>query len=380
MMFLPYGRQSIDEDDIAAVANALRGDYLTTGPTVAAFEKSLAQETGASQAVACSNGTTALHLAAMAMEIGPGDAVIVPSLTFLATANAVRYSGAEVIFADVDPNTGMMGVKEAQEALARAGGKAKALFAVHLGGHACDLKGLKNFADQHGLRFLADAAHGLGGVYNGKPVGACEFEEFSTFSFHPVKAIATAEGGAITTNNAKLAEKMRILRSHGMERREDLGPWIYEMRELGYNYRLTDVQCALGLSQLRKLADFILRRKELAEYYDSLLNSLNSVVQIPMRSPNSQSAWHLYSVRIDFDGLGIARAEVMNALKDKGIGSQVHYIPVHSQPYYRARYGDLKLPGAEAYYAKTLSLPLFPAMEEEDVERVLNILREILES
>lgn len=375
--YLPYGRQGIDEDDIAAVAEALRADFLTTGPKAAEFEQEICKATGAKESVVCSNGTTALHLAMLALGVGEGDAVIVPTLTFLATANAVRYCGAEVVFADIDPRTGMIGVPQVEEALKRAQTKPKAIVGVHLGGHCCDLEGLAGFAKKNGMKFMADACHALGGTYKGKPVGACEYETLSTFSFHPVKAIATGEGGAITTNDPALAARMRLLRSHGMEKKEEDGPWCYEMAELGYNYRLTDVQCALGISQIRKLGAFIARRRELAARYDELFRPLANRVGVPARSEGS--AWHLYAVRMDFESLGITRADVMNRLKGQGIGTQVHYIPVHTQPYYRARYGDLKLPGAEAYYEGTLSLPLFSVMTESDAERVVKAISEILQ-
>ncbi len=376
---LPYSRQSIDEDDINAVAEVLRGDFLTTGPKVAAFEAAFCKATGAREAVACSNGTTALHLAALALGLQKGDTVIVPSVTFLASANAVRHCGAEVVFADVDPETGLMGAGQAEDALRNAGAKVKAIMAVHLGGHFCDLKNLSALAKKNNLKLIADACHALGGSYESKPGGACGYEDMSTFSFHPVKAIATGEGGAVTTNDKALAEKMRVLRSHGMEKNESPekagGPWVYEMNELGFNYRLTDISAALGISQMKKLSAFIEKRRQLAAQYDALLKPLGNAIEAPKRGAGS--AWHLYAARIDFDGIGVSRAEFMKALAEQGIGSQVHYIPVHTQPYYKKRYGDLKLPGAEKYYARTLSLPLFPAMNDDDVERVVGAVRGI---
>lgn len=378
MQFLPYGRQTIDEDDIEAVTEALRGDFLTTGPKVFEFEKALCEATGAKEAVVCSNGTTALHLAALALGLKEADAVIVPSLTFLATANAARYCSADVVFADVDPESGMMGVDQAQEALKKSKIKPKILFGVHLGGHACDLEGLASFAKKNGMKFIADACHGLGGSYKGKAIGSCEFEALSTFSFHPVKPIATGEGGAVMTHDEEWAQAMRILRSHGMQRREDIDPWFYEMRDLGFNYRLADVQCALGLSQLKKLPGFVAQREKLAALYDELLKPYAPAVKTPVRQKDSKSAWHLYSVRIDFAGLKIKRGEVMDRLREQGIGTQVHYIPVHTQPYYRKLYGAQDLPGAKAYYDATLSLPLFPAMNEGDVKRVAEALRDVL--
>lgn len=373
---LSYGRQSIDEDDIEAVAEVLRGDFLTTGPKIPEFENSICAAAGARQAVACANGTAALHLAALALEIGEGDAVIVPSMTFLATANGMRHAGAEVIFADVDPETGMMGVDHVERALSRAPAsvRPRAIVAVSLGGHMPDLEGLSALAKDKGMALIFDACHALGGGYKGKPAGACAFEDVAVFSFHPVKAIATGEGGAVTSSDPAAAEKMRILRTHGLRRDASVSPWFYEMRDLGYNYRLSDIQCALGLSQMKKLPGFIARRRELAAIYDELLNPLAPGIQIPARSDGS--AWHLYSVRMDFESAGFTRAEFMRRLKERGIGSQVHYNPLHVQPYYRARYGDIDLPGAEKYNARTLSLPLYPAMRDEDVKRVVAALKE----
>ena len=363
---LPYGRQQIDEDDIKAVAEALRDDFLTTGPKVAQFEEALCKFTGAKYAVVCSSGTTALHLSVLALGLKPGDAVIVPSLTFLATANAIRYSGAEVIFADVDPDTALMSADHLEDALKRCGDlRPRAVYPVHMAGQCVDMQAIKKVADHHNLKIVTDACHALG------VAGGCDYEDMSTFSFHPVKAIAMGEGGAITTNNKDYADAMRSLRSHGMVPNPEKGPWFYEMSQLGYNYRCTDFQCALGLSQLKKLPDFLHYRKLLAERYDSLLGD---IAPIKIRD----HAWHLYSVRIAFDKIGIDRATLMNALRERGIGTQVHYIPVHTQPYYQERYGDIHLPGANQYYARTLSLPLFPDMKEEDVDFVVKNLNDIL--
>lgn len=371
--FLPYGRQTIDEDDEAAVLAALRSDFLTTGPMVGQFEDALSHACGVAQTVACSNGTTALHLACMAMGIGPGDCVIVPTLTFLATANAVRYCGADVVFADVDADTGLMGVKEAEEAITRAkslGKKLKAIFCVHLAGQVCDLKGLAELANTHDAFLLADSCHALGSRRDGAAVGECRYEDISTFSFHPVKTIAMGEGGAVTTQHEHWAKAMRTLRSHGMVHTPEDGPWAYKMPELGYNYRVPDVLCALGVSQLKKLDGFIEKRRALAALYDELLAPLAPVIQTPKRVCEDEPAWHLYALRIDFAALGLDRAAFMTALKAQGIGTQVHYIPVHSQPYYKGLYGEMNLPGAQHYYEHTLSIPLYPALEESEARRV----------
>ncbi|MEZ5813490.1 MAG: UDP-4-amino-4,6-dideoxy-N-acetyl-beta-L-altrosamine transaminase [Alphaproteobacteria bacterium] len=376
---LPYGRQSIDEDDIRAVADVLQGDFLTTGPKVAEFEEAFGALTEAAHVVACSNGTAALHLAALALGLKEGDGVIVPSVTFLATVNAARYCGADVVFADVNPDTGLMESLHIEDALKRSGGlNVRAVFPVHLAGQCADLASVRRVADRHGLKIVADACHAVGGRYKERGVGACKYEDMSVFSFHPVKTIAMGEGGAITTNDAGLADKMRSLRSHGIVKSPSMPPWYYEMPEIGFNYRVSDIQCALGLSQLKKLDGFVKRREELTRLYDELLKPLAPVVLPPLRVNASGTAWHLYAVRIDFEAAGVNRAEVMAALKEKGVGSQVHYIPVHQQPYYRALYGDLELPGAQRYYERTLSLPLYPALTDDDVKFVVETLQTVL--
>jgi UDP-4-amino-4,6-dideoxy-N-acetyl-beta-L-altrosamine transaminase len=395
--FLPYGRQVIDDDDIAAVTAVLRGDWLTTGPMVEAFELAFATEVGSKHAVACSSGTAGLHLLALAGGLGPGDLVIVPTVTFLATANAARYVGAEVVFADVDSETGLMNVEHFAEAFDRArGGSVKAVFPVHLNGHSVDMPALRAAAD--GLFVAEDACHALGGrqlAPSGEmaPVGACTASDAAMFSTHPVKAIATGEGGVLVTNEDGLAERMRRFRNHGMVRRpsafvnremafegggERAAPWYYEMLEPGFNYRLNDLQCALGISQLRRLPGFIKQRRMLRDRYGALLGSLGPHVRPIKVAEGCEPAWHLSVALIDFVALETTRTEVMNKLRDKGIGTQVHYIPVHAQPYYRDRYETPALPGAESYYSRCLSLPLFPSMEESDVDRVVEALAEVL--
>jgi UDP-4-amino-4,6-dideoxy-N-acetyl-beta-L-altrosamine transaminase len=396
--FLPYGRQCIEADDIEAVANVLRGDWLTTGPKVGAFEAALAETTGAGHVVACANGTAALHLATLALGLGPGDVAIVPSLTFVATANAVRFVGADVVFADVDPATGLLTPDALEEALALAGGRACAVLPVHLNGQCADLAGIKAIADRHGLAIVEDACHALGGQYRfGNrvgPVGDCAFGDMAVFSFHPVKGITMGEGGAVTARDGKLAERLRLLRSHHLTRdpadfvQEDLAfdargqssrrpnPWYYEQQGLGWNYRASDINCALGLSQLAKLPRFMGERRRLAARYDADLAALSSVVRPVGKASWCCSGWHLYAVHVDFAALGLSRAQAMEALKQRGIGTQVHYIPVHRQPYYRSR-GYRSLPGADAYYASCLTLPLFVGMTEADVDRVVEALRDL---
>jgi UDP-4-amino-4,6-dideoxy-N-acetyl-beta-L-altrosamine transaminase len=377
--FLPYGRQTIEDDDVAAVAAALRADFLTTGPTVEAFETAFKQKVGAGHAIAAANGTATLHLAMLALGVGEGDVCIAPSVTFLATANCARYVGAEVVFADVDPHSGLMTPDTLAEALKRAEGrKVRAVLPVHLRGDVCDLPGLKARADGVGAVLVEDAPHALGsvGTFDGvaHPVGDGAFSSFASFSFHPVKTLATGEGGMLTTNDAALAARARSLRGHGMVRPAGAEPWVYEMPELGFNYRIPDVLCALGISQLAKLDRFVARRRALAALYAEKLAALAPVVRLAESPAGSDPALHLLTVLIDFEAAGSTRRAVVEALKTQGVGSQVHYIPVHRQPYYQARYGALDLPGADAWYARCLTLPLYPGMADGDVDRVVEAL------
>ena len=386
--FLPYGRQTIEDDDIAAVAQALRGDFLTTGPTVEAFETAFAAKVGAEHAIAVSNGTATLHLAMMALGVGEGDVCVAPSVTFLATANCARYVGAEVVFADVDPDSGLMTPDTLAQALSRGAlngarnKRVKAVLPVHLRGDVCDLPALKAMASASGAVLVEDAPHALGsiGTFGGvqHPVGDCAYSSFASFSFHPVKTLATGEGGMLTTNDAALAAKARLLRSHGMVRQPGGDPWWYEMPELGFNYRIPDVLCALGLSQLAKLDRFVARRRELTALYAKLLARRAPRARLASSPAHSDPALHLLTVLIDFEAEGLSRRTVVDSLKSQGIGTQVHYIPVHRQPYYVNRQGLADLPGADAWYARCLTLPLYPAMTDGDVERVVDALAAIL--
>ncbi len=381
--FLPYGRQTIEDDDIAAVTEALRGDFLTTGPTVEAFETAFAAKVGAQHAIAVSNGTATLHLAMMALGVGKGDVCIAPSVTFLATANCARYVGAEVVFADVDPDSGLMTPDTLAQALSRVGDRrVKAVLPVHLRGDVCDLPALKAMASAAGAVLVEDAPHALGsvGTFDGAPhpVGDGAYSSFASFSFHPVKTLATGEGGMLTTNDGALAAKARLLRSHGMVREAGGDPWWYEMPELGFNYRIPDILCALGLSQLAKLDRFVARRRELTALYGLRLAERCPRVRLAQSPAHSNPALHLLTVLIDFEAEGLSRRTVVDSLKAQGIGTQVHYIPVHRQPYYVNRQGLADLPGADAWYARCLTLPLFPAMTDDDVERVVDALAGVL--
>ena len=391
--FLPYGRQYVDDDDVDAVVDALKSDYLTTGPAVGTLERAFADVVGARHAVVCMNGTAALHLGAMVLDLQPGDGVVVPAVTFLATANAARYAGAEVVFADVDPQTGLMRPQDLEAAIALAPRHPKAVFPVHLGGPCCDLPGIAEVAKQHDLAVMEDACHALGtsGRLHGVDfrVGDCRWSKMTVFSAHPVKMFTMGEGGVITLSDDATAQRLRRLRNHGMTREADhfsfreqafapdgtANRWYYEMAELGYNYRATDLQCALGLSQLRKLGQFTARRRELVRRYDALLKA----AALPGIAPVQGDArltigWHLFRIAIDFAAIQQDRQTFMRRLAERGVGSQVLYIPLYRQPYYRARYGEMRLPGAEAYYASTLALPLYFGMKDSDVDRVVAAL------
>ncbi|HEY4265092.1 MAG TPA: UDP-4-amino-4,6-dideoxy-N-acetyl-beta-L-altrosamine transaminase [Micropepsaceae bacterium] len=393
--FLPYGRQCIEDDDIEAVTAALRGEYLTTGPLVERFEQHLASATGARAAVACSNGTSALYLAGRALGLGKGHTAVVPAITFLATASAPHLLGADIVFSDVDPESGLMRARDLESALARCpGGRADAIFPVHYAGQSCDMGAIADLARARGAKIVEDAAHALGTAWIGDdgalvPVGANNWCDLTIFSFHPVKTIAMGEGGAVTANDPELIARLKQGRNHGITRdpgqfiRADAAfdangaphPWYYELEAPSFNFRTCDINCALGISQLAKLRRFVETRRALVAAYDSLLSPFAPLVRPLKRDPRSSTAWHIYPMRVDFAKLGLSRADVMRALTRDDIGTQVHYIPVHRQPYYAARYGIPDLPGADAYYAATLSLPLFPAMTGDDAARVVAALK-----
>lgn len=379
---IPYGRQSIDESDIEAVVAVLRSAWVTQGPAIAAFEQGVADYCGAPHAVAVCNATAALHLACLALDVGPGDLVWTTPNTFVASANCARYCGADVDFVDIDPATLNMSTAALAEKLAAAARQnrlPKVLIPVHFSGQSCDMAEIANLAREYGFRVIEDASHAVGASYQGEPVGNGRFSDITIFSFHPVKIITTGEGGMALTRDPLLAARLARLRSHGITREptemenETEGPWYYEQIELGFNARMTDLQAALGLSQLKRLESFIARRELIAERYSRLL--AGKPVVCPSTSANRRSAWHLYPVRVAAD----KRRAVFEALRVADIGVQAHYIPVHLQPYYRRlgfKPGDF--PAAEQYYREAISLPMFPGLTDTEQEHVVAVLSEAL--
>lgn len=382
---LPYGRQSLDADDRQAVLDVLNGDWLTQGPMVDRFEAALCAEFGASHTVACSNGTAALHLAALALGWQPGDIVIVPAITFLASANCCAYVGARPEFVDIDDRTLTIDPDDAERRIQywrAAGRRVRAIVAVDMGGHPADWVALRTLADRYDLHLVDDACHAMGATYaDGVRIGAGRHADVTLLSFHPVKHITTGEGGAVLTNDAPLAARVRRLRSHGTVRDEGAvpgweGPWHYDMVELGFNYRLTDLQSALGVSQLRKLQAFVERRRALAAAYTRRF--AGTVVRTPEERPGARHAYHLYLARTDFSR--VSRREFFERCRERGILLQVHYRPVPLNTYYRSANADTpgRIPVSLKYYEETFSLPLFPSLEDEDIERVAATVLECL--
>lgn len=383
---IPYGRQSISADDIDAVVEVLRSDWLTQGPAIERFEQAMAATCDARHAVAVSNATAALHIACLALELGPGDWLWTSPNTFVASANCALYCGAAVDFVDIDPQTlnldvGKLAVKLAEAE--RLGRLPKVLVPVAFAGQSCDLAGIRQLADRYGFKVIEDASHAVGAYYLGRPVGCGAYADITVFSFHPVKIITTGEGGLLTTQDEQLAERLRRLRSHGITRDPALmtqasdGPWYYQQLELGYNYRMTDIQAALGLSQLTRLPAFVARRRALAERYGELLKGLP--LTLPSAQPGADSAWHLYPVRVQGEALRKRHGQIFTALRAAGIGVNLHYIPVHLQPYYRALgFGPGDFPEAERYYSEAISLPLYPDMTDEQQEQVVQALISVL--
>ena len=373
---LNYGRQSIDEDDIQAVVEILKGDWLTTGPAVIAFEKAVAEYLGVKEAVAVNSGTAALHAATNAAGIGPGDEVIVPPITFVASANCVIYERGKPVFADVIRDTLNLDPKDVERKITP---RTKAIITVDYTGQPCEHDALRKLADKHHLIVIEDASHALGATYKGKKIGT--LHEMTTLSFHPVKHITTAEGGMIVTNNSDLALKMRSFRTHGIDvdfhKREEAGLWLYDVVTLGYNYRLPDVNCALGLSQMKKLDNWIARRHTIARQYTQAFANVPQI-ETPFVIPECEPAWHLYVIRLNFDHLRVGRAEVFKALKAENIGVNVHYIPIPwLTNFQRMGYQKGQWPVAESEYERIISIPIFPAMSEKDVSDVIEAVKKV---
>lgn len=376
---LPYGRQTVDQDDIQAVINVLRGDWLTTGPAVVGFERAVAQYAGAQEAIAVNSGTAALHAAAFAAGIGPGDEAIVPAITFAASANCVLYMGGQPVFADVLPGTLNIDPADVERKITP---RTKAIIPVDYTGQPCNHAAIRAMADQHHLTVIEDAAHALGATYRGRRVGA--LHELTTFSFHPVKHITTGEGGMITTNDSTLAARMRAFRTHGItadfRQRAEAGSWVYEMIDLGYNYRLPDLNCALGLSQLKKLDTWLARRREIAARYQRAFAELPAI-ELLETAPETEPAWHLFVIKLNLERLRVGRKEIFAALRAENIGVNVHYIPVYWHPYYQQLgYKRGLCPVAEAVYERLITLPMFSGMTDQDVEDVIAAVRKVIEA
>jgi UDP-4-amino-4,6-dideoxy-N-acetyl-beta-L-altrosamine transaminase len=378
---IPYGKQLIDEEDITAVISVLRSDFLTQGPKVTEFEKTICDYTGAKYCVAVANGTAALHIATAALQIKPGYEGITSPITFVASSNCMVYNGIKPQFADINAITYNIDPEKIKRKITE---KTKLLIPVHFAGQLCDMKTIHQIAIKNNLFVIEDAAHAIGSRYeDGTPVGNCKYSDMTIFSFHPVKTITTGEGGAVTTNNPELYQKLLLLRSHGITKDPAIlssnpGPWYYEMKIEGFNYRMCDMQAALGVSQMRKLDMFATRRREIVAKYNNAFRGIDKI-KTPYENPDVLSCFHLYVLQFDFDKVEMTRPELMKALANKGVGSQVHYIPVHTQPFYKEQFGYSwgDYPIAEAYYNSALSLPLYASMSDEDVNEVITAVVEI---
>ena len=374
---IPYGRQCIDEDDINAVVKVLRSDWLTTGPKVAEFENAVAGYVGTKYAVAVSSGTAALHCAMYALDIGPGDEVIVSPMTFAATANCIVFQGGKPVFVDIDPETLLIDPSKIEEKISD---KTKAIITVDYAGQPCDYDRIWTIAKRHGLKLVADGCHALGADYKGKKVGS--LADLTAFSFHPVKHITTGEGGMITTNDPGLAQRICIFRNHGINtdhhQRAKRGHWFYQMVDLGYNYRISDIQCALGISQLDKLEEWIARRHEIASHYNKAFSKMPTVKPLAVQDDVSH-AYHLYVIRVDMKRLRMTRSKLFSVLHTEGVGVNVHYIPVYLHRFYRERFGTAPAlcPVAEAAYEEIVSLPMFPCMRDAEVDEVIGAMHKV---
>lgn len=384
---IPYGHQDITRDDIDAVVEVLRSDFLTQGPVVPRFEQTVAIHVGAQHALAVNSATSALHIACLALGLGPGDWLWTTPITFVASANCGLYCGAQVDFVDIDPHTYNLCPQALERKLQQAEGEGKwpkVLVAVHLCGQACDMAAIHTLSQRYGFKIIEDASHAIGGKYRGEFIGNGRYSDITVFSFHPVKIITTAEGGMALTNDAELAHKMALLRSHGITRdqaqmtHEADGPWYYQQIDLGFNYRMTELQAALGISQMQRLDQYVARRHQLAQRYDELLEDLP--VTTPWQHPDSYSGLHLYVIRLQLDKIDRTHRQVFEAFRELGIGVNLHYIPVHTQPYYQQmgfKSGDF--PEAERYYAEAISLPMFQTMSEAQQDQVVAALKTALD-
>lgn len=383
---IPYGRQDISQQDIDAVVEVLQSDFLTQGPKVPLFEKTVAGYVGATHALAVNSATSALHIACLALGLGEGDWLWTTPITFVASANCGLYCGAQVDFVDIDPVTYNLCPKELEKKLIAAektGKLPKVVVPVHFSGQPCDMQAIHQLAQTYGFKIIEDASHAIGGKYQGEPIGNCRYSDITVFSFHPVKIITTAEGGLALTNDDALAEKMNLYRSHGVTRDTSLmthepdGPWYYQQVALGFNYRMTELQAALGISQMQRLDEFVAQRHRLAERYNKLLADLP--LTLPWQHPDSYSGLHLYVIRLQLDKINKTHLQVFEQLREAGIGVNLHYIPVHMQPYYQDmgfKNGDF--PEAERYYKEAISLPMFSTMTEQQQDEVVRVLQKVL--
>ena len=387
MKSIPYGRQSVSPEDIAAVVEVLQSDWLTTGPAVEAFEAAVTEYCGVRHAVAVNSATSALHIACMALGLQKGDVLWTTPNTFVASANCALYCGADVDFVDIDPQTYNMSataLRQKLEAAKKQGRLPKVLVPVHFSGQPCEMREIAALAKEYGFAVIEDASHAIGATYEASRIGDCRYSDMTVFSFHPVKIVTTAEGGMVTTQDQQLAERLRLYRSHGITRDSSKmteashGDWYYQQIDLGYNYRITDLQCALGTSQMKRIDSFLARRREIAATYDRELRGLPLI--LPKQLDCVQSAWHLYVIQIDENKAGKNRKEMFDFLRSKGIGVNVHYIPVHTQPYYQQKFGFQTgdFPVAEEYYSQAISLPMYAELSCEQQQQVISAVKEAL--
>ena len=377
---IPYGRQDISETDIQAVVDVLRSDFLTQGPAVPAFEKAVADYCGTEHAVAVNSATSALHIACLSLGVGPDDVVWTSPITFVASANCALYCGAQIDFVDIDPRTYNLSIERLTEKLEHAkklGCLPKVVIPVHLCGQPCDMAGIHKLSQRYGFKIIEDASHAIGGKYQGEPIGNSHYSDITVFSFHPVKIITTAEGGMALTNDESLAQRMKLLRSHGITRDEqDMthapdGPWYYQQIDLGFNYRMSDLQAALGVSQIQRLDEFVAKRHAIAKRYDELLADFPAVT--PWQHPDCYSGLHLYVIRLNLDELDKRHREVFESMRAAGIGVNLHYIPVYRQPYYEELgFKRGYCPEAERYYAEAISLPMYPGLTDMQQKEIIN--------